>query len=607
MKSKTQIANDLLKAANYYWHDDHDEQVDPINPDEFDPVVDKIFKANAVELEKLYAEINDSRQAIAIALAQALVPDQSLLPLPGYTIAQVVPKSARLHTTPEDRYQMVGQTDTGEKVDFYFTPLFEHQYPKCQLAAVITVNQVLALEKGRLESLERWSMAKTTSTVWLGLKLEKVEPDDHVSFYVGNQIMDAFDKDHQLFHRGLWKLAQDPNRILPTRIGIKGFAEAVPASQDLLQELDIPRTYQQKIMHRFDQSFVHLALPSDWAALLTPLPPALAERTLTNFTNDEPLLWVEITFNLPVQESFFEQHVIWPNCIPLVNRRLVENYVVKRGYDRIILPLRTTDQFLDMHRVRDSHDEEYQRLDFLHTDLNHGTYMLREGSRMRRLNREDAIRQIRRLLEVIEEEYRTFKEEGVHRLREDFEIIEKAINRIRAQMPQYFRDAEEKATYYAMAHFRKSASRIYYAYWETQGELIRFLGAKTGLTISSGDVKIASSQSLIPLQRGQAQLTADDYLNELKITLSSRGRLHTLADIEAYCKHRYQKIFDLEQIERKLIMFQTGDMGRGIVVSVSPLAEVDYKSAKYLALELQNELNTKSAFFTEIKVQVSHG
>lgn len=614
LKTRKEIVEDLLREANLYWYDNHQDSINPINPDEFDPVVDKIFKANAVELEKLYTEIEESQREITLALAQMLVPDQSMLPEPGYTVAQIKPSASRVYTSPEDRFQISGQSETGEEHEYYFSSLYEHDYPVCNLCALISDHMVVQVEDGELKLVAETPGAKSTSTVWLGLDIGSIREEDEISFFLGNRIVDEFDKESNVFHTARWFLNGQPDQKLRVSRGISGFTTTgkKDKKRHLLDAVDVPNSYEKQIISRFRNSFIHLALPKDLDNFKHEIPSALSESPLVSEIDiPHPLIWIKMEFSLPIPHSFFLENQLYPNAIPLVNRRLLDNYVVKSNYDRILLPMRTTDYFLDVARIQDTRNEEdgteYHRIDFLHPTSRPGTFIVRDGSRVRRLNRDDATQQINRLLEVIHDEYSTFKEEGVNRLKEDFAMIEKSMNRIRSQMPDLFRGEETKSSYFCIADFRPSVSRLHYTYWETQGESIRHLGDKTSLEVTSRDIKIANSKSLIPIQKGKGELTADDFVNQVKVSLLSRGRITTKGDIELYCQSRYGHLFEVANMSRKLMAIQNGDLTRGVLVEVKRKQPLSAGETEQIRLELQNDLNAKSAFFTPIKVEVYDG
>jgi len=612
-KTNKEIVRDLLKEANYYWYDDNEDNVRPLNPEDYDPVVDKIFKANAVELEKLYAEMGESQREVILGLSKSLVPDQSLLPEPGYTVAQVNPKASRVYTSPEDKYLISGQSDTGEKYDYYFTPMFEHEYPKCALVAILTENSAIQIEDNLPEVVKEIPGAKASSSIWLGLNIGKAGEKDSIPFFLGNRIVDEFDKDYHVFHAAKWFLNGKAEQKLSVNNGVESFgsAQVNGKSGQLLDILNVPNTYEKQIFSRLRNSFILLGLPPDIDDFKYKTPPLPDEHELTSALNiKQPLCWIKLEFPLAISNDFFLENMLYPNCIPLVNRRLKENYVVKSNYDRILLPMPTSDFFLDVHKVQDSRNKEdgssYQKVDFLHPDSRPGTFTVRSGTRIRRMNREDASRQIHRLMEVIQDEYSTFKEEGVNRLREDFDVIEKAINRIKSQLPDYFRTQEVKSTYFGIANFRSSVSRLYYQYWETQGDEIEQLGDKIGLEVTSSDRKIAGSRSVIPIQKGKGELSSDDFINQLKISLLSRGRIMTKGDIELYCKSRYGHLLEVKTIKRELMMVEDGKRARGILVTVRLTKHLSRAEADFIRIELQNDLNAKSAFFTHIKVEVAH-
>lgn len=610
-KTSKKIVQDLLKEANYYWHDDNEDNIKPLNPEEYDPVVDKIFKANALELEKLYVEIEESQDEIILNLAQALVPDLSMLPEPGYTVAQITPKASRISTNPEDHYQITGQSDTGEKYEYYFSPLFEHEYPECTLKAIVTDNTAIVVEANEATAVRETAGSKAISTIWLGLAISKVKENDMLSFYLGNKIVDEFDKNHYIFNTAKWLLDGKAENELKVSRGIEGFRRENGNDKDLLNTLDVPNNHEKQIFSRLRKSFIHVFIPESVNYNKREFPPQLEDPDLVSVLKiKEPLCWIKIELPLPVPNNFLIDNILFPNCIPLVNRRLQRKHVVKSNYDRILLPMPTSHFFLDVHKIQDAKNKEddtnYQRVDFLHTDSRPGTYTLRSGSRVRRLNREDASRNIYRLLEVIQDEHNTFKEEGVNRLREDFDVIDKAIKRIKNQIPDFFREDESKSSYFCIANFRPGSMRLDYEYWETQGNVIKHLGDKTWLEVTSGAVKITKSRSVIPIQHGKGELSPDDYINQLKISLLSSGRIMSRGDIELYCKSRYGTLLEVQKISMELMMLEDGERGRGLLVTAKLTGQISQTEAELIRVELQNDLNAKSAFFNLIKVVFNH-
>lgn len=605
-KSSEDIVKDLLKEAQYYWYDDNADNVNPLDPNDFDPIVDKIFKANALEIEKLYAEIEESQQELILGLSKVLVPSKFLLPEPGYTIAQLNPKGIRLETGPEDSYIISGQSDTGEKQEYYFSPLFEHDHPKCELLAVLTDSVAIQITNKQSEVIKQTEGKKNTSKIWLGLNVEGIQEGHSISFFLGDNIIDEFDKDYYQLHSGKWLFN---GKELNVRTGVSNFSEDNGAEKTLLEVLEITDNYEKHILSHLKNCFIHLSVHPEMSQhkSLYPDDPAL-EPLYSELKIDNPIYWIKIELSIPIPNDYLIKRNFYPNCLPLVNRRLVDRNVSKRNYDRILLPMPTKDFFLDVYKVQDTRgradDSVYKQLSFLEPDSRPGTYMLRSGHQVRRLSKQDAANRIHRLLELIQEEYNTFKEEGVNRLKEDFNEIEKAINRIKKNLPKYFRGEEQKMAYFCIANFRPGVNRMYYWYWETQGETIKYLGDQTGLVISSANVKIENSTTIIPIERGKNELKVEDYINQVKTALLSNGRIMTKGDIELYCKSRYGDWLRVTGITQELMVLEEGQLGRALLVQTKSTQECSKAEKELLRVELQNDLNAKSTFFTPIKVVV---
>lgn len=609
-KNNKEITKDLLKSAGYYWYDDNEDRVSPIQPNQFDPVVDKLFKANAMELEKLYAEIDESQNTIITKLSENLVPDQSLLPEPGYTIAQITPKVKRVSITPYDRFQMTGIDDEGKHIQFYFTSLFEHHFPSCNINVTATQNTILKFEKDKVITIAETPDYHMTSHLWLGLDLGKIEEGDIISFFLGNKIFDEFEKDYAIFHAAKWYLNGDMENELKV---YKGLNYLKPASENnsLMEKLEVNNSYEKRICTRFRNGFIQLPLTPQTFVEKNKIPQELTDNNLfkKEYIN-KSLCWIKIKFPMPISEHFLKNNRLSSNCIPLVNRRKIEKFVVKRHYDRILLPMPTDDYFLDIDKVQDvQHLEKnpttgYQRITTLDKDLSAGTFSIRNGDRIRRLNRADATQQIYRLLEVIQDEYNTFKEDGISRLREDFEIIDEAIGRIKENMSTFFRATIKQSPYFGIAYFRPEINRIDYSYWETQGNMIKHLGGDHQLKVSSKDVHITESRSIIPIQEGRGKLKTEEYIQQLKTALLSRGRIMSRSDISMFCQSKYGHLLNVKEIRRTIMMGANNQLERGLLVVIQFTQNLSLAERELIRVTLQNDLNANSAFFTSIKVKM---
>lgn len=619
--TKEEIANALLRQAGYYWDKENEDTVNPIDPNSYDPAVDKIFKANAVELEKLYAEIGVSQQRIITGLSRTLVPDSSLLPFPAVTVAQLNTKFNRIEITPEDSFMISGQDDTGNKHDYYFTTLFEHQFPSTQLRYIVTNSDVIKVET-ELQTLKSKNARpgfKDTKHIWLGLEINKsTDPDDHLIFFLGNKIVNEFDRHYAVFcstegkHRSTWKINGKDELELSVQKGLEHFLDDAAktktkdATTNLLNALKVPYAYEQQIFTRFKGSFLTLKnLPDNLETHKSPLPP-FGDDQHFDLPNTEHLLWIRIDFQLPIPNKFFLKNRLYTNCVPLLNRKLVQRNVSKSDFDRILLPMPTQDYFLSINKIWDETQEAgYERVDILNPDDQYGSYIIRTGSSTRRFNQHDASKQIYRLLETIQEEHTSFKEGGINRLKEDFNVIDKAMNRIRKEMYDDYYQRGLRTDYFAIANFRPAALAIYYNYWETQGDALNHFRDRNKLNVRSADVRGIKGKTILPIQEGRGELREEDYINLLKEAILSRNKIVTKGDIEQYF-HRYKNNIKVLNISRELsINQQTQEYERVILVKLNLIRKTkkDSEVKEFMAARLQNELNAMTTFFTPIKIE----
>lgn len=604
-KTKLEIAQDLLKEAGYYWYENNEDAVEKLDPESFDPVIDKLFKANAVEIEKLYMEIEESERRVISGLSKSLVPDSSLLPLPGIAIAQLKTKFNRLEISPKDRFTIVGADAKGETKEFYFTSLFDHNFPGCEAKYLVTNSMVLDISDTKISEIKQNSNAPNysqTRYAWLGLELKGLfEENDELIFTIGNNLANNFNPDYYAFCNATCTV----NGEFSVEYG-KGFDHKKnTADKSLLHALNIPDSHERQVLTRIQESFLSIReFPNNLEELKSFSP--LEESTQLEVPGSIPLLWIKFEFNLPVSNDYFRNNRINVNTVPLVNRRLLEDHVVKQNYDRILFPMPVENYFLSVNRIWDEHtaDEElgYKKIDFLNPESTPGSYIVRSSSSIRRFNSQDANQQIHRLLGVIEDEYQAFKEGGVNRLREDFTVIEQALNRIKKEVNDEFYTKARKTPYIGVAHFQPGTLHINYEYWETQADILNALKDEMELPVTSS-IPGTTGLTVTPIQKGRGELTEKDYINLLKEAILSRNKIVTKGDIEQYCLGRYGHLIELLSIDRKLVSFG-GEFKRVILITLElkeGTENADNKKAM-ITNQLQNELNALSSFFIPIEV-----
>jgi len=238
-----------------------------------------------------------------------------------------------------------------------------------------------------------------------------------------------------------------------------------------------------------------------------------------------------------------------------------------------------------------------------------GTYTVRSGDSVRRTSQLDTSMHILNLIDLIEDEYSAFKEAGINKLKDDFDSIEKGINRIRKQLPEIYRTGKNKVQFYALANFRDGANYIYYNYWETQGDLVNNAKLQTHLEITSDSFQLEDSYTVIPIQKGRTMLNKNNFHSSLKKLILSRNVLVTMADIENYCLTNYEEIIQSLEIKKGIVRLNQVDRKIDkvvqVIIKLKRSKEAEYDK-EFLSTQIENELQEKSSFFTPIKVEIEN-
>jgi len=620
-KGRKEILESMLKFSNYYWYDSADDSVSNqlINVEDYDPVIDLIFKANAYELEKIYSEIEDSDERILDNLVNTLIPDHNLLPSPAFTVAKIQPKFSRIKINPQDVFKIEGKDDVGTQIEYYFTTIGHHEYPKSEVAFVFTDNICLQYannEQVILDDVIESKPYQRTKTLWLGIDIEdNIEENDKLTLFIGAEILDTFNYDVQIFNKAKWHINGAKELPLNVQIGVQHFFNenndrTFEISKFIGQRKNL---YEQQIIDFFDNSFVTLSdLPKDLSELKKVKPNFVDKLNTNNWKNEKKLLWIKATFDAPISNNFITENKFYLNTLLLINRKLKKQQIVKNNFDRILLPLPTDDYFLSINSIWDEKSninkeqaQTYKAVDYINFNDEPGTYTTRPGSSVRRVDRHDISTKITNLVDLIEDEYSSFKEGGVNRMKEDFDNIEKAVNRIRKQLPNIYESESERITFYCVANFRKNTSIITYNYWETQGDKVDALALKTGLTISSDYVSLSESYTITSIQKGKASINKINYHNNLKKAILSRNKIVTIGDIENYCYSTYADLIQKINVEKRIAAATQPNKYENIIVVKIMLNEIAARKldTAFFKIQIQNGLNANTTFYTPIQVQ----
>src|SRR6185436_19787173 len=143
MENREQIKNRMVKTAARLWGYSEDE-----TESAFDPLVNVLFSACALELEKISNEIHSSRARLLERMVQLLSPEVLCGPLPAHAILHARTADDKAWLREDDQFYYTQRrgasfetTDSGYK-DFYFAPTGSFQLNTAAVSYLATGHQL---------------------------------------------------------------------------------------------------------------------------------------------------------------------------------------------------------------------------------------------------------------------------------------------------------------------------------------------------------------------------------------------------------------------------------------------------------------------------------
>lgn len=596
--------------------------------EEIDPAIKIIFKANAHQLEKIYKETEETNERVLKKLVSDLIPDNNLSIRPSFTIVKLNSKNKRLNIEPTEEFKIEGKDENGQSYKFYFTAIGHHNCPKVELKTIVAGNCYIDYNDPKEIVIKKIdgsnSNLNRTKVLWMGIDIEDtIKDNDQLSFFIGNKILDRFDYDNQLFNKAKWTI-EGSDKELTTKLGIDHLFKNENLRKHEVSKLigQRKKIYEQEIIDIFKNSFITLTeLPTNFNLLKSESPSALENENFNGHFSDKKLLWLKAEFDTPLSINFIKNNPIYFNAFPLINRKLVTNQISKQNFNKILLPINTTEYFLGIESI---HDDEYKRdkmVDNVYKEIDYvnfydneteGTYTIRQGSSIRRPDQEDIGNKINYLLDLIQEESISYKEMGTTELNENFDAIREASARIKESLPNIYKNEKKRSPYYCIVNCKENAALIYYDYWETQGDKIFKLDFQKKHKITNENGLVEESFTITPIQIVKKSVIKYGDKDSLKNTIVSRNKIVTIGDIENFCNDKYGdfikgglKIYKrIDRIEDK---DGNSSFGKVIVVQVELKKELTgIVNKDFFRIQLQNGLNANTCFYTPIKIDIEN-
>ena len=586
--------------------------------DGFDPLIDLLLGACAVEFERTGNQIVSSQSRILEKLAHLLLPESLTIPRPAHAVMHASAVEPRHTLKTVDQFSFDKEvvnpakpTEVATK-SVFFSPTSPLTILDGNIRYLGFGNRLMEYTTTNLR--EQLAVTKrdkkfSNQEVWLGIKLSRdLKELSELTFF--------FD----------WASNPDKEKyfnLLPlTRISVgevemkikSGYSTSVEdriskLRRDLIGEWDILPKIEDQVNQLYEHHFITASSSSlDIKHYLSKYPSEFENHFDTKALDkfDEKLLWCRITLPQLIPQKAIEEMQCAINCFPVCNRQFVDNrrpYRLDKSLN--IVPLKVEDYFLSVNEVTSGRGKPMQAVPFYNIQqLEPGTFAIRK-ERVARFDQRNAKEMLNYVLELMRDEAAAFAATSATISSKDVIELEQQLNRIENNLAK--KTLEEDVDQYLVLKPGK-ARDVYVSYWTTTGAQGNQVPAGSQLKTRSVDFNSSTLVTMTTSYGGKNKPSEQEKLFAFRSNLLSRGRIVTREDLKAAC---YAELGDsIAHVEVKKGFENASSTKQGLMrvldVFLTPseqetLAEDEWAK---ISAELAMSLERRSSIFLPIRVRV---
>jgi hypothetical protein len=591
MENREQIKNRMMKTAARLWGYAEDE-----TESSFDPLVNVLFSACALELEKISNEIHASRARLLERMVQLLSPEVLCGPLAAHAVMHATAIEENAWLQESDQFfcsQRTGvsyeSTGTGYK-DIFFAPTGNFQLNTSAVTYLATGHQLYRYrEMISKEVITHCLPGKELEqrVLWIGLTGSHLKLHNTQYFF---EIKNEVNK--ELFYKNLTQTRWFHNgkelQVLPgyNQDNISG--EHLDIEQLLIRKNTAAWKLKEFINAYYKPKFITIRQNDDepiienagWPAELLQ---AFDKKDIQPLQTGE-IHWIKIQFPENISGAVLQDVVCHVNCFPVMNCEMHETVHSMRDMLNII-PMYSKDIFFDLHEISDGDGNVYNIRAIEKNAQEKLTLILRQGG-IGRFDERDATMIIENIVQLLSDESAAFSVLGRDFLSGELKTLQQIIYKLEQQM--ITRELNKEHTPFLVVRKEKDEdfSNLTVAYWSTSGE--------QGNDIKAGTI---------------LQTYKSDGMFQTHCTLLSRDRLISLEDIKIFCRLQLGQIARHIEVAKGVMVPRQVSQGftRTIDVTIK-LNRKDYMDAQdrnqlqYWKESLVLKLTEKSAGLTPFRV-----
>lgn len=610
--SKSNIKRRLVKYVADLWGY---QQADM---DGFDPLVDLLLGACAVEFERTANQIVSSQSRVLEKLAHLLLPESLVTPLPAHTIMHASAVEPLYTLRPEDQFSIDKEvinpakpTEISKKAVF-FSPTLPANIFDVSIRYIGVGKRLLQqIDVNTRETLSSTKKGESfpNQSIWVGVKVNaNLVNIPQISFFFDWRNHPEKQKFLNLLPVTQCSVGEN-NMSTRSGYGLTVEDRISKLRNELQEEWDILPKIEDKVNQLYEQHFLTISSSDIMTkAQLRNYPEAFEalfeEEVLKNFK--EPLLWIKLSLSQLIPQDAVEDMTMAINCFPACNRQLIDNRRPYRLDESLnIIPLKSDDYFLAIHKVASNDNQPFQGLPFFDAkQMKPGIFAIRRD-RVGKFDSRNAREMLNYVLELMRDEAAAFKAASGSIGSKEIVELEQILNRIENNLAN--KTQEGDTDQYLMLKPDK-AKDIYVSFWNTTGALANKVPAGSAFKTRSIDIKAKSVFSMTTSFGGKDKPSEQEKLYTFRSNLLSRDRIVTREDIKAACYAELGETIAHIDINKGYINAPSHRQGlrRVLNVEITPheKEELSVEEWNKICEELSMNLQRRSSIFLPITVKI---
>ena len=604
----------MIKTAARVWGYTEDESASA-----FDPLVNLLFAACALELEKISGEVAASRARLLERMVQLLSPEVLNGPLPAHAIlhARAVEEGARLRDTDQffvsQRISTAYESNNQFK-DIFFSPTAPFHINTAAVQYLATGHQLFCYrEKIAKEVIAHCLPGRELSpaVLWLGIAGSPASlSQTQCYFEIRNEV------NRELFYTNLpaarWYYE---NREITAEPGYN--QSAISGEQlDIEELLTRKNTSSYKIKEQvnafYKDRFVTLLVPDGMANAGSAMPAELLQcfdKKDLQSIQQQSLRWIKIVFPENIPSTVLQDVVCHFNCFPVINRQLHE--LSYRMHDLVnIIPLQATDSFFDLHEITDQEGTIYNLRAVRKNEKEKLSVLLRQGG-IARFDERNAAAIVEHIIQLLSDESAAFAVLGREFMAGEMKQLQQLIYKLEQQLQARQLHREHTPFLVARPTGTEKINNLLITFWSTGGSQGNQVKAGTSLQAYK-TADLYHHQDIVLVSGtvgGRDRLSASESITAYKSALLSRDRLVSMEDIKLFCQLQLGNKAKKVKVEKGVMVAQQVSQGFARTIDVHILlSRKDYLDAQeknqltFWKENLVLQLSKKSAGLTPFRV-----